>query len=114
MAATNDDIIAIEDLRASAPIEPGKLGHHTVLNTAAARVIVLAFERGHRLTEHRTPRPLLLQAIDGHLKVGVADRIVDLRPGGLLHLPASVPHEVEALEPSRLSLTLLTAEPAGS
>lgn len=107
MTKTSDELVEIEDLRALAPIEPGKLGHNTVLKTDAARVIVLAMERGYRLTEHRTPRPLLLQAVDGCLQVTVADRVVDLRPGGVLYLPASMLHEVEALEPSRLSLTLL-------
>lgn len=107
MTATDNDITVIEDLRAESPIYPSKLGHHTALNTAGVRVIVLAFDRGYRLTEHQTPRPLLLQAIDGSLRIGAAGRVIDLRPGGLIYLPASMPHEVEALEPSRLSLTLL-------
>ncbi|MDN5750888.1 MAG: cupin domain-containing protein, partial [Pseudonocardia sp.] len=104
---SDSELTAIEDLRASAPIEAGKLGHHTVLETAGARVIVLAFERGHHMKEHRAPRPLLLQAVDGHLRITAAERTVDLRPGGLMHLPASMPHAVEAVEPSRLSLILL-------
>jgi quercetin dioxygenase-like cupin family protein len=105
----DDDIAVVNDLRVLAPIEAGKLGHHTVLEVAGARVIVLAFERGHQMTEHRAPRPLLLQAIDGHLRVSVADQIVDLRPGGLLYLPAALMHAVDAVEPSRLSLTLLAS-----
>jgi quercetin dioxygenase-like cupin family protein len=106
MTTTENDIVEIQDLLTTAPIEDGKLGHHTVLNTPAVRVIMLAFERGRRLTEHHTPRPLLLQALDGLLRITAAGRTVELRPGGLLYLPASLPHEVEALEPSRLSLTL--------
>lgn len=107
MTTTQNELFEIEDLRASAPIEPGKLGHHVVLDTEGVRVIVLAFERGYVLAEHRTPRPLLLQAVDGSLRVTTADRVVELRPGGMLYLPASLPHEVEALQTSRLSLTLL-------
>ncbi|WP_116204336.1 cupin domain-containing protein [Amycolatopsis circi] len=97
----------IDDLLALAPIEAGKLGHHTVLDTEGARVIVLAFEQGHVLKEHRAPRALLLQALDGHLRVTAAGETVDLRPGGLVHLPPSMPHAVEAVADSRLSLTLL-------
>lgn len=103
----DNSITVIEDLRALAPIEAGRLGHHTVLDTDGTRVIVLAFEQGHVMAEHRAPRPLLMQAVDGHLRISAAGNVVDLRPGGLLHLPASLTHAVEALEPSRLSLTLL-------
>ena len=98
---------SIPDLLALAPVEPGALGHHTVLDTDSARVIVLAFEQGHLMKEHRAPRPLLLQAIDGHLRITADGRTVELQPGGLLYLPASLPHAVEAVLPSRLSLTLL-------
>jgi quercetin dioxygenase-like cupin family protein len=107
MTTTENDFVQIEDLRSLAPIEAGKLGHHTALNAPGARVIILAFERDHLLTEHQTPRPLLMQAVDGLLRITAANHTVELRPGGLLYLPASMPHEVEALEPSRLSLTLL-------
>ena len=100
-------LTSIEDLRAMAPIEAGTLGHHTVLDTPSARVVVLAFESGHLMKEHRAPRPLLLQALDGHLRITADDRTVDLRPGGLLYLPASMTHAVEAVQPSRLCLTLL-------
>lgn len=98
---------AIPDLLTLAPVEAGKLGHHLVLETDAARVIVLAFEQGHLMKEHRAPRPLLLQALDGHLRITADERTVDLRPGGIMFLPAAMPHAVEAVEPSRLSLTLL-------
>lgn len=104
---SDDEFILIEDLRALAPVEAGRLGHHTVLEAGGARVIVLAFERGHVMREHRAPRPLLLQAVDGHLRIGVAGQTVDLRPGGLLYVPAGLHHAVEAVEASRLSLTLL-------
>ncbi|WP_370936571.1 cupin domain-containing protein [Amycolatopsis sp. cg13] len=97
----------IDDLLALAPIEAGKLGHHTVLDAEGVRVIVLAFEQGHVLKEHRAPRALLLQALDGHLRLTAAGETVDLRPGGLVHLPPSMPHAVEAVADSRLSLTLL-------
>ncbi|QCX73987.1 hypothetical protein C9F11_01420 [Streptomyces sp. YIM 121038] len=104
---SDDEITLFEDLRELAPVEEGKLGHHTVLNAGGARVVVLAFEAGHVLKEHRAPCPVLLQAIDGRLRVTAGDQIADLRPGGLLYLPASAPHAVEALAPSRLSLTLI-------
>lgn len=101
----SDDVTLIEDLLAIAPIEPGKVGHHTVLSVGGARVLVLSFDQGQRMKEHRSHHPLVLQALDGRLRISAAGKTSELRPGGLLYLPNALPHSVEALEPSRLALT---------
>lgn len=100
-----DQVIHIEDVLAAAPIEPGKLGRHTVLSPGGIKVIVLAFASGQVMKEHRSHHPLLLQALDGHVRVTTAERTVELLPGGLLYLPNALAHSLEALEPSRVSLT---------
>jgi quercetin dioxygenase-like cupin family protein len=99
----------LPDLAGLAQVQPDKLGHHTAMNVAGARVIVLAFAAGATLADHRTPFPLLLQALDGHLDITADGQRYSLRPGALLHLDASVVHAVEAREPSRLCLFLLGA-----
>jgi quercetin dioxygenase-like cupin family protein len=101
----DDQVSHIEDVLAAAPIEPGKLGHHTVLSVGGARVIVLAFDQGQHMKEHRSHHPLLLQALDGQVRVTAAGQTYDLGPGGLLYLPNALAHSVEAVEPSRVSLT---------
>lgn len=103
-------LLAIDDLRSLAPTDTDRLGHSTVLDAAGARVILLSFPDGHVLREHRTPQPLLLQAVEGHLRITAAGRTTDLRPGGLMFLPASMPHEVAAIGASQLVLTLLPTQ----
>ena len=51
--------------------------------------------------------PVLLQALDGHFAITAAGRMVDLRPGDVIHLGTRLPHAVLAKEPSRLLLTML-------
>jgi hypothetical protein len=88
----DDRVTHIEDVLAAAPIEPGKLGHHTVLSVGGARVIVLAFGRGQHMREHRSHHPLLLQALDGKVRVITAEQTVDLagiHPVGR-HLPGAL------------------------
>jgi quercetin dioxygenase-like cupin family protein len=105
MSGMSDDAVTLIDVLTEAPVEPGKLGHHTVLDVGGARVIVLTFDTGQQMREHRTHHPLILQALDGHVRVTTGGESHDLRPGGLLYLPNAQPHSVEALEPSRVSLT---------
>jgi len=96
-----------DDLFALSPIVPGKLGHSTVLAAPGVRVIVLAFESGWVLKEHVAPKQALFQALDGKLLVTAAGKQTVLVPGGLLRLDEGLPHAVEAIEDSRLMLTLV-------
>jgi len=70
-------------------------------------VVVLTFAAGHVLEEHRAPKTLLMQALDGRLRVTAGGRVTELVPGALLRLDASLMHEVEALEESRLMLIMV-------
>ena len=103
----SDDTARLVDVLADVPVEPGKLGHHTLLNAGGVRVIALSFDEGHELREHRAPHPILLQALDGHLRVIADDLTYDLLPGSVLYLPAGLPHAVDAVEPSRLTITMV-------
>jgi hypothetical protein len=97
----------LDDMLALAPVPASGLGHSTVLNSDDVRVIVLSFAAGHVLKEHAAPFTILLQALDGRLSVTSAGRVLDLRPGGLIRMDASLPHSVEAITDSRLMLTLV-------
>jgi quercetin dioxygenase-like cupin family protein len=79
----------------------------TVLKAEGVRVVLFAFDAGQELTEHTAAVPILLQLLDGRLRVGAAGKQVELSPGGLVHIGARVPHEILALQPSRMVLTML-------
>ena len=100
-------LTVVDDARANAVVVPGRLGHTVVLKSPGVRVLVLTFEAGHVLKEHRVPKILVMQALEGHLRVTAGGKVTDLRPFGLLRLDPSLRHEVEALEESRLMLTLI-------
>ncbi|TFB68440.1 hypothetical protein [Cryobacterium sp. Hz9] len=97
----------IADIRSDAAVEPGRLGHSTVLASPEVRVVVLTFEAGFVLKKHSALKILLMQALDGRLRVTASGQVTDLVPGALLRLDAGLEHEVEALEESRLMLTLI-------
>lgn len=106
--ATDSTLTAIDDLLAGSPVPQEGLGHRTALVHPDVRVVILAFAAGHLLKEHAAPFPLLMQALDGELLVRADGRETRLVPGGLLRLDPSLRHEVEAIQASRLMLTLVT------
>jgi quercetin dioxygenase-like cupin family protein len=100
-----DRAMLVESVLDIAPVEEGKITHHTVLSVGETRVIVLSLDQGQQMREHRSHHPLIVQALDGHVRITAAEQTLDLRPGGLAYLPNALPHSVEAVAPSRISLT---------
>lgn len=97
----------VTDLAALIEVAPDSTVSRTALRAEGARVVLFAFDAGQELTEHTAAVPILLQVIDGRLRVGAGAEHVELLPGGLVHIGARVPHTVLALEPSRMILTML-------
>ena len=97
----------LSDVASLVEIQPEATVSRTVLKAEGARVVLFSFDSAQVLTEHTAAVPVLLQVLDGHLRITADGRTVDLRPGGLVHLAGRLPHTVEAVEPSRLQLTML-------
>ncbi|MHA6670173.1 cupin domain-containing protein [Homoserinimonas sp. A447] len=100
-------VTVVADIRELSPILPDKLGHTTALKSEDVRVVVLTFPAGHTMKDHAAPKTLLLQALDGHLRVTAGGEVTDLLPGGIMRIEKLVRHEVEAVGESRLMLTLV-------
>lgn len=109
MSTNKPTMTFMADVAELAPVQPESTVSRTVLKADGTRVVLFAFDAGQVLTEHTAAMPVLLQVLDGRLRIGGGGEFVELTPGGLVHLDTRLPHSVEALEPSRLLLTMLDA-----
>lgn len=96
-----------ESLAAMIRVAPESTVSRTVLRGEGVRVVLFAFDTGQELTEHTAAVPIILQVVDGRLRVGAEGESVELGPSGIIHIGARVPHEVLALEPTRMILIML-------
>ena len=71
------------------------------------RVVGFAFDTGQELSEHTATIPVVVQVVSGRFRFDVGEDSWEIGPSSWMHLDASVPHSVTALEPARLLLTLL-------
>jgi len=78
----------------------------TLVREPDFRVVLTAMRAGTHLAEHEANARVSIQTVEGHLRVRLADRVVDLPANHLLVLDRGVPHEVEAIEDSALLLTI--------
>ena len=104
---TTAPFTAIPDLAGLIEVQTEATVSRTAFRAPGVRVVLFGFDAGQELTEHTAAMPVLLQALDGRLRIGGDGKEAELLPGGLIHLDTRVPHTVVAIEPSRLLLTML-------
>ncbi|HTE85597.1 MAG TPA: hypothetical protein VK821_12780, partial [Dehalococcoidia bacterium] len=96
----------LESLHRERSWTAGERNGKTLVSEPDFRVVLIAMHAGTRLTEHEADARLCMQTVEGHLRIQLPGRVVDLPATHLLALERNVPHEVEAIEDSALLLTL--------
>ncbi|MBX3194607.1 MAG: cupin domain-containing protein [Microbacteriaceae bacterium] len=94
-------------LVAALPIEPGRVRSHRLFKSEDVTVLGVAMDAGAAMREHVAAVPILLHGVEGDAVLEVSGARHPLRAGTIIHVDASVPHAVEAIEPTRFVLVLL-------
>ncbi len=87
--------------------QPGSVVSRTIVKQATGNVTVFAFDQGQGLSEHTTPFDALVQVLDGRAEITVGGTPYDLRAGGMILMPANVPHALKANERFKMALTMI-------
>lgn len=95
------------DLVATYPIEAGRVRPHRMQDGNGFKIRTLVMDAGAVMREHRAPVPILVQVVSGRILFRVDGAEYDMTAGGGIQVSASVPHELEAIEPAHLLLTLM-------
>jgi quercetin dioxygenase-like cupin family protein len=97
---------ALDSLRKE---EHGKKDNHrqmTVFRKDALRVILFAFEPGGRLPSHQAPGYVVIQTLNGSVRVRTQTETHELSAGRILILEPDAVHDVEAAERADMLLTI--------
>jgi len=90
------------------PTEHG-IASRILSKTGGGSVTLFAFDAGQGLAEHTAPFDALVLVLSGRLVLTVGGVEVVATPGTVVRMPATIPHALEAPEPSRMLLTMLKA-----
>ena len=78
----------------------------TLVKLPGLRVVLMSLRAGTRIERHQTDGQISIHVLRGRARLMVDGKTVDLPAGGLLALERLVPHDVEAIEPTEILLTI--------
>lgn len=83
------------------------LASRTLLKHSDLRLVLMSLKSGEHIPPHNTERQVSIQAVEGHVRLKIADEeAVELPAGFVLALDHGVLHDVLAIEDSVILLTL--------
>jgi len=92
--------------------QDGSVVSQVIFRNESGTITAFAFSEGEGLTEHSNPNDAILFALEGGLRLTIGEKDHVLEEGGMLHLPADVPHALHGGAPFKLLLTILKRAPS--
>lgn len=92
------------------PVSESSITSRVVVNNPLMRVVVFAFDTGEMLTEHTSPRAVVVQLLTGRLDLTLGEETTTMLPGDVIYMEPGIRHALVAREPSHMSLVMVDTE----
>lgn len=99
--------LTVTDLLAALPVTASATTSRVVVNNPLLRVVVFAFDAGELLTDHASPRAVVVTLLDGAIRFKVGEVEHAMAPGDVIYLAPGQTHALVADAPSRMSLVMV-------
>ena len=93
------------------PVTAEATTSRVVVNNPLLRVVVFAFDAGELLTDHSSPRAVVVHLLDGAVRFTYGGTEHTMVAGDVIYLAPGERHSLIADAPSRLSLVMVDLEP---
>lgn len=87
--------------------QAGAVVSKAVIKKPTGTVTLFAFDQGQELSEHTAPFDALVMLLDGEGEFRIGGTPHRVEAGGLLLLPANVPHAVKATQRFKMMLVMI-------
>lgn len=85
----------------------GSVVSRTIIDKETGTVTLFAFDDGQGLSEHTAPFDALVYTLDGEVEVTISGKIVQLKKGEMVIMPANKPHALKAIKRFKMLLTMI-------
>lgn len=97
-------------INADLPVVRESTTSRVILNNPLIRVVDFTFDAGQLLTEHASPRAVVVTLLDGEMDFEVNGESHLLHPGDMVYLAPDARHALTAVTPCRLQLVMVDAK----
>jgi len=102
----------VTDVLAELPIGKDATTSRVLVNNPLLRVVYFSFDAGQELTEHASPRAVVVTLLSGAMDFTVGTQVHRLAAGDVVYLAPGERHALVAVEPCHLSLVMVDLDPA--
>jgi quercetin dioxygenase-like cupin family protein len=79
----------------------------TIIGKKTGTVTLFAFDKGQSLSEHTAPFDAIVYSVDGEAQITIADKLVEVKKGDMIILPANIPHSLNAVSQYKMLLVMI-------
>lgn len=79
----------------------------TIVDKPTGTITLFSFDKGQKLSEHTSPYDAVVQILDGQASLTIGGQTQQVAAGGIIVMPANVPHAVDAEEKCKMLLTMI-------
>lgn len=92
------------------PIATEATTSRTVVKNDVLSQVLFSFDAGQALSEHASPKAVIVQLLSGKMEFTVEGKAEFLAPGDVVYLAPNAPHALTAVEPCHMALTMVNVE----
>jgi len=81
----------------------------TIIDKSVGTITLFAFDAGQSLSEHQATFDAVVQVVAGAAIIIIDGKEIETQAGGIIIMPANIPHAVKAKERFKMLLTMIRA-----
>ena len=97
----------IQDLINDIQVNPGAIVSKTLRKSQNVNLTLFAFDAGQALSGHSSPMDAYVQILTGSMDITIDETTQTVKAGQIILMPSGINHALEALEPSKMLLTMV-------
>ncbi len=98
----------IFDLINDIQVNPGAIVSKTLRKSPNMNLTLFGFDTGQALSGHSSPMDAYVQILSGEMNITIDQTTQAVKVGQMILMPAGINHALEALEPSKMLLTMVS------